>query len=101
MQLPYFQSEIKELSLLQTKWKSILDPLLATSSVQSSILPNVILSNGTTVINHKLGRKLVGWKIVRQRAAASIYDTQDSNQTPQLTLVLVSNAVVVVDIEVF
>jgi hypothetical protein len=101
MQLPFFQTAIQELSLLQTKWKSILDPVISQASVQSIILPNVPLKNGTTVVNHLLGRKLVGWKVIRQRASASIYDTQDSNQTPNLTLVLVSSAAVSVDLEVF
>jgi hypothetical protein len=101
MQLPLFQTAIKELSLLQTRWKSLLDPFLASSSAQSSILPQISLINGTTIVNHKLGRKLTGWSIIRQRASASIYDTQDSNQTPNLTLTLVSSAAVVVDLEVF
>ena len=48
-----------------------------------------------------LQRPLQGWYIVRQRALASIYDTQDSNQNPSLTLNLTSNAVVSVDIAVF
>lgn len=99
MQLPYFQTADELLSKMQTKWKSILDPILAKP--QSLILKNVALINGTTVINHLLGRKLQGWKPVRLRALASIYDTQDSNQTPDKTLVLVSNAAVVADIEVF
>jgi hypothetical protein len=101
MQLPLFKTEIQEFSLLQTKWKSILDPLLGNVSVQSIMLPEVTLLNGTTVINHRLGRKLIGWRIVRQRAQASIYDLQDLNQSPQLTLVLSSNAQVIVDLEVF
>lgn len=97
MQLPKNQS----LNMMQQQWASILDPLLANPSNSSLILPNVLLSNGTTVVNHKLGQALQGWSIVRQRGLASIYDQQDSNQTPALTLVLVSNAAVSVDLEVF
>jgi hypothetical protein len=101
VQLPYIQTTIKEFVLLQNKWKSILDAFLATPSLDTSILENVKLSVGTNVINHLLGRKLQGWRIVRQRAASEIYDQQDSNQTPQLTLVLVSSAAVTVNLEVF
>jgi len=87
---------------MQSRWKSILDPLLGNPSVQSNILENVsLLSTGTTVINHGLGRKLIGWRIIRKRGNANIYDTQDSNQTPQLTLQLVSSAAISVDLEVF
>lgn len=101
MALPIFKDSNQSLMLLQTNWKSQLDPVLSNPTIQNLILKNVQLANGTTVINHLLGHKLRGWKIVRQRAAASIYDNQDSNQTPQLTLILISNASVSVDIEVF
>lgn len=101
MNLPIFLTQIKDLSLMQTKWASILNPLLSNVSVQNGILKNVALGNGTTVVNHLLGRKLIGWRLIRIRSSAQIYDTQDSNLTPEITLVLVSNAAVVVDLEVF
>jgi hypothetical protein len=101
MQLPKIQSRSKELMLLQTKWISILNPVLALPTNDSSILTSVSLKPGSNTINHGLGRKLQGWSIVRQRASASIYDNQDNNQMPELTLVLVASAPVVVDIEVF
>lgn len=84
-----------------TLWASQLDPILASPQNNSSILKSVPLISGSNVVNHLLGKNLQGWKLVRQRAAATIYDAQDSNQTPALTLVLVSSAPVVVDIEVF
>lgn len=101
MSLPIFQTKDKDLMLLQTKWVSQLNPLLSNPANQSSILQNVVLGTGINTINHLLGKKLQGWKIVRQRAAASLYDLQDSNPSPQLTLILVSTAPVVIDLEVF
>lgn len=89
------------LPLMQTRWAAILDPLIANPPNSPTILKNVLLSNGTTVVNHLLGQTLQGWKVIRQRAAASIYDAQDNNQTPDITLVLISNAAVSVDLEVF
>lgn len=89
------------LPMMQTKWASILNVLLSNPSLNSNILENVSLGSGTTVINHLLGRKLLGWRIIRINAAATIYDQQTSNQTPDLTLVLVSNAVAIVTLEVF
>lgn len=87
--------------IAQDRWASQLDPLLAKPTSDSIILKKVSLINGTTVVNHLLGRTLQGWRTTRVRAAATIYDQQDNNQTPALTLVLVSNAAVVVDLEVF
>lgn len=89
------------LEMMQTKWASILDPLLGRQSLNLVILENVSLSTGANVVNHTLGRKLTGWRIVRIRALATIYDTQDSNSMPELTLLLTSSASVVVDLEVF
>ncbi len=99
--LPIFKTDDKDLILLQNKWSSILNPIISNPATSSLILKNVQLSSGTNVINHKLGRKLQGWNIVRLRGAASIYDDQDSNSMQDLTLVLVSNTQVLVDIEVF
>ena len=101
MILPYFQSEDQVLNRLQTKWKSEIDPVLANPLNGVSIIKNVSLVSGTNVVNHLLGKPLQGWFIIRQRASASIYDKQDSNQTPGLTLVLNSSAAVSVDLAVF
>ena len=101
MNLPIQLSGNKDLIMMQNRWASILNPVLSNPSIDSSILKNVSLNTGANNINHLLGRKLQGWKIVRQRAAANIYDMQDDNQMPDLTLILVSSAPVVVDLEVF
>ena len=99
--LPYFQTSNKDLSLLQTGWSSQLNPLLAQPIANGQVLKDVSLTIGSNTINHKLGRKLQGWWIVRQRASGSVYDTQDVNTSPQLTLLLTSTANMVVDILVF
>lgn len=99
--LTKFQTKLQELMLLQTDWIAKINPFLASASNNSSILQNVLLVSGKNTINHKLGRKLQGWQITRQRAPASVYDNQDSNQMQDLTLVLISSASVVVDLEIF
>jgi len=86
---------------MQTLWASQLNPLLTNPALQGNILKSVVLASGDNTINHKLGRKLQGWIIVRQRASASMYDKQDSNARPELTLVLNASAAVTVDIYVF
>lgn len=99
--LTQFQSDDRVMQMLQNSWASVIDPVISRPQNQSLILENVHLIIGTNTINHKLGRKLQGWKLVRQKALASIYDLQDANPMPELTLKLVSNAVVTVNIEVF
>lgn len=101
MSLPIFQSDSKDMSLLQTSWAKEINPIITSPQNQSNILKSVPLITGANSVNHLLGRKLQGWKIVRQRAVASVYDTQDTNPFPALTLMLVSSANVICDIEVF
>ncbi len=93
----------QQLSLtnMQNKWAAAIDPVLANPTINNLVLHSVQLSTGANVVNHKLGRKLQGWYPSRVRASATIYDTQDTNQTPELTLTLVASAAVVVDLVVF
>lgn len=101
MSLPIQMTSDKNLLLLQTTWASQLNPLLAAALLNGQVVKLVNLGVGTTQINHGLQRKLQGYFIVRQRGPANIYDTQDSNPNPTLTLALVSSAAVSVDIYVF
>lgn len=89
------------LDQMQTLWKSQIDPALGNSLINGTQLIGINLINGTTVINHKLGRKLQGWFLTGLNAAATIYDQQSSNPSPQLTLILHSSASCLVNIWVF
>lgn len=88
------------LEQLQSKWPAILNPVIANLLVNGQLLTNQSLVNGTTVINHKLGRIPQGWFLVAPQAAATVFQaTQQPN--PTLTLTLISNAAVVTGIWVF
>lgn len=101
MALPIFASDSQPMHLMQTAWASKLNPVLANPATSGLLLKNVKLSSGANTINHLLGRPLQGWCIVRQRAAAAIYDSQDANLQPTLTLALQASAPVTVDLYVF
>lgn len=101
MGLPSYQTSDLTLTLLQSNWATLLNPLLDLPITQGQILEKVQLAVGANTINHKLGRKLIGWWIVRQRSAATVYDLQDTNPTPAVNLKLQSSASVLVDIYVF
>ena len=83
-----------------TQWKSQIDPLLSNVLNSVHILKNVSLINGTTIIDHKLGYPMVGWMILDQTAAASIYRPVTSPFNSK-TLTLISSAAVVVNLGVF
>lgn len=86
---------------MQTYWAAQLNPILALPISRGLILSKVALVSGSNTINHLLSRKLQGWFLVRQRASATIYDTQDSNLSPEITLLLTASGNVTVDIFVF
>lgn len=91
------------LTLQQTQntWASKIDPILSNLLVQGQLISNINLLTGTNTINHRLDRKLIGWFIVRIKGPAQIYDTQDTNNYPDLTLELTSDANVSVSLWVF
>lgn len=88
-------------NLASNRWASIIEPFLNAPIAQGVLLEDVELINGVTVVNHRLGRKLRGWIIVGIDGVAAIYDNQATNQMPQLTLSLTSNAAVTCNIWVF
>lgn len=87
---------------MQVRWSTLLQPLLDSPTARPVLLKGVSLSAGSNVVNHLLQRTLQGWTIVRMRGAFSqVYDTQDSNPRPELTLLLHASAPVVCDLLVF
>lgn len=89
-------------SLMQTGWSQQINPVITQPWNSGLLLKNVALVSGSNTVNHLLAKKLTGWVAVRFHGSwANIYDTQDSNQTPNLTLILVSSGIVIVDLWVF
>lgn len=98
---------LRALNTLQSNVAEVFAPMIAASQNDSQILVGVVLAPGiVNVVSHKLGRKLAGWKIVRLRANALVWDEQDANKQPDRTLLLgmAPNDLgtnVTVDLEVF
>jgi hypothetical protein len=86
---------------MQTDWASKIEPVLNSPIANPVILQSVTLTTGSNSVPHNLGSRLRGYAIIRQRSAASIYDTQDTNQFYDKFLNLTTSATVVVDILVF
>lgn len=83
------------------RWATAIEPVINNPINQGLLLQNIALVSGPNVINHKLGRKLVGWMIASIDAPATVYDTQASNQMPALTLQLTASAACQVSIWAF
>ena len=95
-QLPQNQT----LPQMQSKWKSLLDPVLANLLINGQLLQNQTLVNGATPINHRLGRTPQGWFLVAPQGPATVYQAAQQ-PTPDLILTLVSNAAITTSIWVF
>lgn len=91
------RTENRQLAALQDAVEQSLGSLPKESIVLRS---QSLVSASTNKIGHGLGRKLSGWKVVRRRADSRVWDDQDNNPTPELTLWLKCSADVVVDLEV-
>lgn len=101
MSLAKFATDDKSLALLQTSWASAIDPVIDNPIAKGIILNDIKLVSGDNVVNHRLGRKLQGWIIIGQTAAAQFYDKQSTNNMTNLTLVLNSSATVTTQLYVF
>lgn len=86
--------------LASTQWAQQINPVLANLLIQGNFIKNQALIDGTTVINHGLGRAPLGWFLVAPQAAATVYQAA-SQPNPTLQLSLTSNAAVTTGIWVF
>lgn len=101
MSLPSFNTNIQELSLMQSKWADLIDPVINLPTNKGIILKDISLVSGRNSVDHRLSRKLQGWYLIRKRSNAAVWDDQDNNKIPSLTLILMSDSAVNVDIFVF
>jgi len=89
------------INMIQDNISDVVDDFAKQDILYGERLERVVLVSGSNNVPHKLNRKLLGWFIIRQRGAASIYDTQDTNPDPATFLRLQASAGVTVDLFVF
>jgi hypothetical protein len=93
----------KALNTLQTNIAEALSQVLGKDALDVAIVKNVVLLPGVVnKVSHTLGRKLQGWKVIRNHGSYSlITDVQDTNKSPNLLLYLTTPVQVTVDLEVY
>ncbi len=88
--------EETDLQFIQDNVDSTLRGFKITNPIMDGVLlENVTLVPGTNsnnIINHGLGRKLIGWFLVRNPNNERIFDSQDTNDNPTKTLILNSTS---------
>jgi hypothetical protein len=73
MKLPFLQTQVKDLSLMQSRWISILNPVLENPTTNLTILKNVVLASGNNTVPHLLQQLQQGWVVLDINAAATVY----------------------------
>ena len=94
------KSDDYELMRVQDNVNTALIPVLTNQILNGQVLKSVVLTTGSSnIVNHKLGRDLVGYIVIKKNANADVWDS--TSVTPTLTLVLETSANCTVDLYVF
>lgn len=92
----------KELDRLMDNLEVILEDVLTRAVISGRLVEDVVVTTGqANTVNHRLGRKLRGWVVVRKSADANVWDEQATNELQSKELVLQSDATVTVSLWVF
>jgi len=92
----------KNITQVQENVEQVLVPVLACPIIDGVLIKDICLSPATSnEVMHRLGRKPLGWFIVRKRADSRIWDLQDTNPEPSRTLSITCSHAVTIDIWVF
>lgn len=98
MALPRINTDDRVLSMLQDKWISELNPVLANPSTNPLLLKDIKLVVGDNVINHKLAKTLQGWIVTDIDAATVLFRSAPKNDK---TLTLNSSAIATLSLLVY
>lgn len=87
--------------LANNKWAAALNPLLANPLMGGRILKNLPIYSGTNSVAHGLQRDLQGYIVILNSANVTFYDSQATNQKPDLFLILNASGATTASLYVF
>lgn len=87
--------------LANNKWAAAINPLLANPLSSGRFLKELPILTGANSIAHGLQRKLQGYIVVLNSAAVTFYDSQATNQMPELFLILHASGAATISLYVF
>jgi hypothetical protein len=91
----------KDLQAFQDKMETFVVPFVTCAIIDGILHNDIQLQTGTVfTLEHRLGRALRGWIVVKKSAQADVWDSQATNQVKS-TLLLNSSANVTVSVWVF
>jgi len=87
---------------LQDRLDEFFAPFMLCSLLNGQQLKSIELVPGSAnQVSHKLGREILGYIVVRNRAQSKIWDTQDTNALKKSSLLLWTDATTTIDIWVY
>jgi hypothetical protein len=99
MQLPLPKTSDQNLSTTLTRWKSILDPVIADPLLSGLMVSGInLIASTPQVVNHSLSRNPLGWFLTDNTANSVVWRTQPFNNK---TITLEASATTQVSIWVF
>jgi hypothetical protein len=96
--LALYQTNDKSLSLMQSAWRAILNPIIAIPMLSGLQLSDIKLVSGVNVINTLLSRMQQGWFVTDIDAAITLFRSAPFNST---TLTLTASAPATVSLWVY
>lgn len=100
MKLPYYKSEDLSLTLLQTAWGKIINPIISLPTNNGIFIKGINLVTGDNIVSHKLQRNLQGYIVTSMYNSYSNIYTKVSKQ-PTLNLILNASAPTTIDLWVY
>lgn len=96
------RSETEDLVQVQENIEQTFSSLLRVPQLNGVLLRDISLQSGqNNRIEHKLGRSVIGYTVIRKDAPATIYDTKSSKVSDQNILLLNTDLNTTIDIWIF
>lgn len=101
---PYYKVQITDLGAVERALDAVeksLGSVAAVPVLNGNVVEVTFDASGSQRLEHKLGRKLIGWQVIGKNAAADIWDSQATELKPELFLTLNASGAVTVKLWVF
>ena len=96
------RSKVQDLVQVQENIEQTFKSVLQVPLLNGRLITDLALVTGSiNRVEHKLGRKFIGYLVVRKNAAATIYDSKSSNVADEGVLLLSTDTNTTIDIWIF
>ncbi len=94
---------VRSVNLIQGNIANSINPILKVQNDSSNLSGISLVTGKVNVINHRLGRKLLGYNLMLKgkNPTAIISNDQDNNPSPNLTLWLYTSVNCEIDLQVY